>query len=106
MLNNVHDDMKILGEPVHYVTSYLYLRVDIDKYLTFKPYYANMYKTITYKLSLLCRIRPMITTKAALDITKTMFCSIIDYGNIFLSSCTENELRDVQTLQNHVLRCC
>ena len=35
-----------------------------------------------------------------------MFCSIIDYGNIFLSSCTENELRDIQTLQNHALRCC
>ena len=78
MLNNVHDDITISGEPVHYVTSYLYLGVDIDKYLTFKPYYANMYKKITYKLSLLCRIRHMITTKAALDITKTMFCSIID----------------------------
>ena len=106
VLNNVHDDIKISGEPVHYVTSYLYLGVDIDNLLTFKPYYTNMCKKITYKLSLLRRIRPMITTKAALDVTKTMFCSIIDYGNIFLSSCAENDLRDIQTLQNHALRCC
>ena len=35
-----------------------------------------------------------------------MFCSIIDNGNIFLSSCNDGELNDVQTLQNHVLRCC
>ena len=45
----------------------------------------------------------MITIKAALDITKNIFCSIIDYGNVFLSSCN---IRDIQTLQNHVLRCC
>ena len=50
----------------------------------------------------------MITFKAALDVMKTMcvFCSIIDYGNIFLSSCNENDLKDIQTLQNHALRCC
>ena len=48
----------------------------------------------------------MITIKAALDITKTIFCSIIDYGNVFLSSCNIRELKDIQTLQNHVLRCC
>ena len=35
-----------------------------------------------------------------------MFCSIIDYGNIFLSSCCDGDLNDVQILQNHALRCC
>ena len=48
----------------------------------------------------------MLTIKAALDVTKTMLCSIIDYGNIFLSSCNENDLTDIQTLQNKSLRCC
>ena len=47
----------------------------------------------------------MLTVKAALDVTKTMLCSIIDYGNIFLSSCNENDLTDIQTLQNHALQC-
>ena len=40
----------------------------------------------------------MVAVKAALDIKKTMFCSIIDYGNIFLSSCNANDLNDLQTL--------
>ena len=48
----------------------------------------------------------MINTKAALDITKTMFCSIIDYGNIFLSICNEGDLNDIQILQNQGLRYC
>ena len=106
IINDVHDKIKISGESVHYVNSYLYLGVDIDNQLTFKTYFTNVCKKIFYKLSLLRRIRYMITAKAALDITKTMFCSIIDYGNIFLSSCPENDLKDIQTLQNHALRCC
>ena len=48
----------------------------------------------------------MVTTKAALDIVKPMLCSIVDYGNIFLSSCNIVDLKDIQTLQNHALRCC
>ena len=98
--------MKIKETPVGYTNSYLYLGIDIDSSLTFKQYYGNMFRKISYKLFLLRRIRYMVTYKAALDITKTMFCSIIDYGNIFLSSCNEGELYDVQILQNHALRCC
>ena len=94
-----------VNEKVNYVTSYLYLGVDIDNMLTFKQYFTNMFKKISYKLSLLRRIRNMVTLKASLDITKTMFCSIIDYGNIFISTCNENDLNDIQTLQNHALRC-
>ena len=48
----------------------------------------------------------MINIKAALNIAKTMLCSIIDYGNIFLSSCNENDLNDLQVLQNNAVRCC
>ena len=45
----------------------------------------------------------MINTKAALDITKTIICSVINYGNIFLSSCNNFDLDEI--LQNHALRC-
>ena len=48
----------------------------------------------------------MLNTKAALDIVKTMLCSIIDCGNIFLNPCTIRDLEDLQTLQNHALICC
>ena len=46
----------------------------------------------------------MIYLKAALDIVKTMMCSIIDYGNIFIDTCTSQDLQDLQILQNSALR--
>ena len=96
VVNNINNNISISNVNIKYVTSYLYLGVDIDSSLTFKQYYANMFKKISYKLSLLRRIRYMITLKASLDITKTMFCSIIDYGNIFISTCNENDLKDIR----------
>ena len=106
IINNTHSDITILNSPVNYVTSYLYLGVDIDETLTFKKFYSNCFRKILYKLLLLRCIRRMLTVKAALDVTKTMLCSINDYGNIFLSSCNDTDLIDIQTLQNHALRCC
>ena len=67
--NNINSNIKIGDMIVHYVNFYLYLGVDIDKQLTFKQSYINMLKRISYKLSLLRRIRYMVTLKAALDIT-------------------------------------
>ena len=81
--SNVEINISIMGSIVRYVSSYLYLGVDIDNLLSFKQFYTNTFKKISYKVYLLRRIRYMIAIKAALDITKTMFCSIIDYGNIF-----------------------
>ena len=31
--------------------------------------------------------RPMLNVEAALDIVKNMLCSIINYGNMFISTC-------------------
>ena len=89
MLHNV----TMNNTPLNYVSSYLYLGVDIDKHLTFKTFYNNTFKKVAYKLSLLRRIRFMLTEKATLDII--MFCSVIDYGNIFLSSCNDGDLDDL-----------
>ena len=35
-----------------------------------------------------------------------MILPIIDYANIFLSGCSQQELDNLQILQNHLLRCC
>ena len=74
--------------------------------LTFKKHYNNTFKNVSHNLFILRKVRYMINEKAALDITKTMLCSVIGYGNIFLSSCNEAELNDLQILQNNAVRCC
>ena len=101
--NNVNQEIKINNQIIHYVNSYLYLGVDIDEHLTFKKYFSTLFQNVSHKLYLLRKVRPMLNEKAAIDIVKTMLCSIIDYGNMFISTCTAQNLSD---LQNHALRCC
>ena len=83
----------------------MYLGVDIDSMLTFKNHYSNTFKNVSHKLFILRKLRYMINVKVALDITKTMLCSVIDYGNIFLSSINEADLSDIHILQNNAIRC-
>ena len=105
-VNDVNNIVKMQGTVVDYVSSYLYLGVDINNMLTFKKHFSNTFKNVSHKLFILRKIRYMINTKAALDVAKTMLCSIIDYGNIFLSSINDADLNDLQILQNNAIRCC
>ena len=41
--NNINENITILNVPVGYTNSYLYLGIDIDRGLTFKQYYRNMF---------------------------------------------------------------
>ena len=93
------------GTAVDYVSSYSYLGGDINNMLTFKKHFSITFKNVSHKLYILRKIRYMINTKAALDVTKTMLCSIIDYDNIFLSSVNDADLNDLQILQNNAIRC-
>ena len=105
-VNNVNNVISMQGTTVDYVSSYLYLGVDIDNMLTFKKHFSNTFKNVSHKLFILRKIRYMVNIKAALDVAKTMICSIIDYGNIFLSSINEADLNNLQILQNNAIRCC
>ena len=48
----------------------------------------------------------MLNLKASIDIVKAVLSSIIDYGNMFISTCDSQDLSDLHILQNHALRCC
>ena len=104
--NDVNNEIFINRQPVQYVNSYLYLGIDIDEHLTFKKYFSTMIKNVSHKLYILRKVRPMLNIKASVDIVKTMICSIIDYGNMFIGSCNLQDLSDLQVLQNSALRCC
>ena len=47
-----------------------------------------------------------MTVDAAIAVGKSMILSLIDYGNVFLTSLTQKDQADLQKLQNKVLRCC
>ena len=97
---------QIYNQTLEYESTFKYLGVDIDRYLTMKSFFDSMYKLVNHKLYLLKLIRPSLTVEAALAVGKSMILSLINYGNIFLTSLTQKDLEDLQKLQNKVLRCC
>ena len=71
-----------------------------------KGQFEYLFKIVNPKLFLLRIIRPCLTIYAAVNIARSMILSLIDYGNIFLTCCTQGGKSDLQVLQNKILRCC
>ena len=62
-----------------------------------KTFYDYMFKLVSHKLYLLELIRPSLTVQAALSVGKSMIISLIDYGNIFLTTLTQEDRSDLQS---------
>ena len=77
-------------QPLTYVFTFKYLGVEIDQHLNMKAHAASMYKNASHKLYLLKMIRPCMTISAALNVCKAMFLSVMDYGNMFITSVPAN----------------
>ena len=71
---------------LEYDHNFRYLGIEIDNLLTMKPTYEAISKNASHKLYIYRLIRGSLTMFAATQILKTMFVSVLDYGNIFLTS--------------------
>ena len=89
-----------------YEHHFRYLGIEIDSLLTMKPTYDAIFKNASHKLYLFRLIRGNLTMFAATQILKTMFVSVVDYGNVFLTGINREKLSDLQKLQNDAVRCC
>ena len=83
-----------------------YLGIELDHDLSLKTHVTQVNKLASNKLYLLRKIRPYLSTKASVDICKTMLLPVMDYGWLFLTMCTKKELDNLQIIQNNALRCC
>ena len=99
-------NLNIDGINLESVSSFKYLGVEIDRNLTMKSQYEYIFKAVNHKFFLLTLIRRSLTIKAALEVARSMILSLIYYGNIFLTGCTQEDKSDLQTPQNKILRCC
>ena len=68
-----------------YEHNFRYLGIEIDNLLTMKPTYDAIFKNASHKLYICRLIRGNLTMFAATQILKTMFLSVLDYGNVFLT---------------------
>ena len=107
-VDTIADNHKIhIGtESLKHVKLYRYLGVEIDNQHTMKQHAKNILKTGSHKLYILRHIRKVLTMHAAVLVFKSVFLGVLDYGSIFVSSIPEEMKENIQTLQNHALRCC
>ena len=85
---------------------YKYLGVILDSKLNFEPQYKELIKTFSFKLYLYRRIRNCLNDFAAKSILKSMVLSYLDYGSMFLTVRTLDDISSIQVLQNKALRAC
>ena len=100
-INLTLDDQPLVSQ-----NNYRYLGIELDHDLSLKIHVTQVNKLASNKLYLLRKIRPYLSTKASVDICKTMLLPVMDYGGLFLTMCTKKELDDLQIIQNNALRCC
>ena len=96
----------INNSKLQYEQHFRYLGVELDQSLSMKNTFDQIYKNASHKLYIYRLIRGSLTMFAATQVLKTMFVSVLDYGNIFITGINQDTLQDLQKLQNDALRCC
>ena len=83
-----------------------YLGVTLDKNLNYKLHIDNLLKTLKYKIYILAKLRPYLTTQSSLNIYKTTIMPYIDYGDIFYQAAFKGSLAKIQDRQTKALKIC
>lgn len=92
------------GVGLEEVVTYKYLGLIIDNELSFKPHVKMITKQVAHKISLLGKLRIMLTEFAAKSVYKSMIMSLYDIGDVFYCTTNKAHLCKLQTLQNRALR--
>ena len=98
--------MKIQNTELQLVDHYKYLGVTLDKNLNYKLHIDNLLKTLKYKIYILAKLCPYLTTQSSLNIYKTTIMPYIDYGDIFYQAAFKGSLAKIQDRQTKALKIC
>ena len=103
-VNTDNCNLKLCDREIENVQTYEYLGIVIDVNVSFKDHALKIIRTINNKLYLLSLLRKQLTTKCAILLYKSMILPYFEYGDVFISACTEAILSRLQLLQNRGLR--
>ena len=90
--------------PLHFVDSYKYLGITIDKHMDLTPLLSSVKKTVSMHLFKLRKLRKYVSQECAVIIYKQTILPLLDYSGFLLNSCNVSDRNDLQILQNDALR--
>ena len=76
------------GVPLQTVNCYKYLGVTLDGQLNFAKHVNRTISNVALKLKQFRRMRPFLTTTAAIMVYKNMLLPMIEYGDVFVKGAT------------------
>ena len=91
---------------LEYVKKFCYLGVYLDSEMSLSPLVSHVKKVVTNRAKTLSKIRKYITSQCALSIYKQTILPLFDYSGFLLISCTKSDRKDLQTIENNILRTC
>ena len=89
-----------------YISIDLSMSITIDQTLNFNLHMKQIIKTVSYKLSLMQKLRRYITPMTAIRIYKSMVIPYLDYGDVLYHYSSNRLLDKLQKLQNRGLKIC
>ena len=95
-------EIKYRHHIVSTTNSYKYLGVLLDQTLSLRDHIEEVYKKAASRLYLLKRVRPQLTTEAALSIYKTMLIPIFTYCSILTGNPTKSFETKIMNMENRV----
>ena len=98
--------VNIQGVQLKLVPSFKYLGFTLDSTLNFSHHIASVVKVVSYKMTLLAKMKKYLNDNSALQIYKTMLLPYFDYADVIFDQANKKDADKLQILQNKCLRIC
>ena len=92
------------GIPIQRVDEFKYLDILLDSKLTFEPHAQSLLRRLAPSSMPFAKCRYFMSIKAAEIVFKSFLLPIVEHGALFLSLCSANVVKKVQSHINRLLR--
>ena len=92
------------SSPNYFTKTYTYFGVQLDQTLSLRSHLEGVFKKATGRLYLLKRVRPQITTEAAMTIYTTMLVQLFTYCSILNGKPTRTYDSKIKNMEDRACR--
>ena len=97
-------NLNLLGNSISCETTFKYLRVVFDNFMTWKAHKDYLCKKVASRVSILGRVRSFVTKEAATLVHNALILPSFDYCDIAWSDLLQQDIDRLQRLQNRSTR--
>ena len=101
--------LTLLGRKISCVTTFKYLGVVFDNFMTWKAHADYVYKKVACRVGILGRIRGFLTKEVSILVHNTLILPLFDYCDIVWRSLLQQDQDRLQRLQHRsarIITCC